>query len=153
MRYDILEPTDDRDASLSRLVAELAPLYSESWYKDKAERMGNPPYDMNVGVFVNMWFSKIMKIFIAYDDADKPVGYLLGLAFRPLTHNRQIFQIEDWYMKKGNETGIFDYVYNALKFMGVDQIQVSHAPQQPYPRPPQNWVEGEASYIDQWKRA
>lgn len=153
MKYDLLEPSGDKDESINRLVQQLAPLYSESWYKEKAETQGNPQFDMNIAVFVNMWLSKAMRVFMAYDDNGNPVGYLLGMAFRPLTHNVQIFQIEDWYVKDAAPDGLFDYVYGALKFMGVDEIQVSHSPQEPYPRPPQNWIEGGSTYTDKWKKS
>lgn len=124
---ELLEPERDLNESLENLTKIFAPLYTESWVKEKAKFHGNPPFDMNVGVFANMWFTKAMKIIIAYKDT-KPVGYLIGMVFRPLPYQANVFQVEDWYAAEDNYTvtrQLFDYLLNALKFIGTDEVWVS----------------------------
>lgn len=133
--YDALEPLRDLNASLDILTTTFAPIYTECWLKDKAPSRGDPPFDMNVGAFAQMWFSKAMRIFMAYGDDGKPVGYLLAMSFRPLTHQASILQIEDWY-SRGDEAvaqGLFDYAQTAAKFIGADEIWVSHSEHEDVP--------------------
>lgn len=125
--YELLEPERDLNESLDNLTKVFAPLYTESWVKEKAKFHGNPPFDMNVGVFANMWFTKAMKVLIAYKDTE-PVGYLIGMVFRPLPYQASVFQVEDWYSKADVYVvaqGLFDYLLNALKFIGADELWVS----------------------------
>lgn len=129
MKYDLLEPLSDLNASLDLLTNVFAPIYTDSWIQDKAQFYGNAQFDINIGAFTQMWFSKIMRIFMAYDDSGKTVGYMLGITLRPLTHRRSIFQIEDWYAKDRNQEvidGLFDYMQTALKFIGADELWISH---------------------------
>lgn len=153
MKYDMLEPLSNLNASLDILTSTFAPLYTECWVRDKAPLRGNPPFDMNVNVFAQMWFSKAMRIFMAYDDAGQPVGYLMGMAFRPLTHQASIFQVEDWYAKEHSQDvikGLFDYMQTATKFMGVDEIWISHSQREYVPSLDNTWHQQGATIIDRY---
>lgn len=126
MRYELLEPNADPNASIDLLVRVFSPLYTESWTREKAPARGIS-FDLNVGAFVNLWLSKALRIFIAYNDSNQPAGYLLGMLYRPLTHNVNVFQIEDWYMKDGHNTReLFEHVYSVMPYMGVDELQIQH---------------------------
>lgn len=141
--YDLLEPGHDLNAALDELTSTFAPLYTESFIKEKAPKKGNPAFDMNVNAFAQMWFSKVMRIFMAYDGKGEPCGYLLGMMFRPLTHQASIFQIEDWYAKGEDarhiSTELFDYARKACKFMGIDELWVSHGKDEWYPALLHEW--------------
>ena len=108
-RIDILEPDKDINIALDDLTREFAPLYTASWVNEK-QRIYGKPFDMNVQTFAQLWFTKALKIFMAWDEHDKPVGYLIGIPFRPLA-----------------------YMENAVRFMGCDEVWISlgeheHAP-------------------------
>lgn len=153
MRYDILEPGTDPNISLEKLTQVFAPLYTECWIKEKSAALRGLPFDMNVGGFVNLWMSKALRVFIAYD-GDTPCGYLTGMLFRPLTHNVIVFQVEDWYMKDGwSCRDLFDYVYSVVKFMGVDEIQVRHSPEEYYTPPSDVWKSVGETYTTAFVKA
>lgn len=150
--YDMLEPLPDLNASLDLLTSVFAPLYTECWIKDKAPSRGNPPFDMNVNVFAQMWFSKAMRIFMAYDSG-APTGYLLCMTFRPLTHQASILQVEDWYEKNNNTrviVGLFDYMQTAAKFMGVDELWISHSNHEDTPKLNELWHKRGSTIIDRY---
>lgn len=127
--YDLLEPSDNADDSLKKLTDIFAPLYTASWVAEKAALYGNPPYSMNVGAFAALWMGKSMKIFIGYRDM-RPAGYIIGILFRPFTHQRNVFQIDDWFAPDDPELlqGLFNYMQDAARFMGVDEIHISKGP-------------------------
>ena len=139
MNYDMLEPSADPNASLDALTKVFSPLYTESWTREKAPKRGIA-FALNVGAFANLWLSKSLRIFIAYDDNQKPQGYLIGMLYRPLTHNVNTFQIEDWYMRNGQSTrGLFDHVYSVLRYMGVDEVQITHQREEYFTPSEEKW--------------
>lgn len=135
--YDLLEPGANQEESLERLTKIFAPLHAEAW----TQKQDFAPYDMNVGAFVNMWLSNTLRIFIAYDRQGTPQGYLTGILFRPLTRRVNAFHIEDWYVRGGGigEDKLFEHVYSVLKYMGIDELRVSHEMGRPVPAPT-GWV-------------
>lgn len=154
MRYDLLEPPADLNEALDTLTRVFAPLYTKSWAEEKAARKGNPPFDMNVNVLVSMWFSKALKIIMAYDDDGSPAGYLMGMVFRPLPYRATVFQVEDWYaqtLRAETITGLFDYLQNALRFIGADELWVSHGEGEWVP-PLAAWKKTGKTEIDCYKR-
>lgn len=151
--YDILEPMPDLNASLDLLTGVFAPIYTENWVQNKAAEYGSPAFDMNVNVFANMWFSKAMRIFMAYGDNGKAAGYLIGVSFRPLTHQASIFQVEDWYARDYSEEvvkGLFEYMQTALRFIGVDELWVSHRQHTQVPPLDNIWRRQGATIIDRY---
>lgn len=153
MKYDMLEPLPDLNASLDLLTSVFAPIYTECWVHDKAPSRGNPPFDMNVNVFANMWFSKAMRIFMAYGDNGNAAGYLMGMAFRPLTHQASIFQVEDWYARDRNQDvvrGLFEYTQTALRFIGVDELWISHSQHEVVPPLDNIWRRQGSTIIDRY---
>lgn len=121
--YDLFEPSEDNERSLDRLSKEFAPLHMQAWEKAKRPNY-NKPYDMNVGAFANMWLSHALKIFMAYEDGTKPVGFLTGFVYRPLPYNATVFQVEDWFTNnnKDVEDGLFDYLYEAMRMLGCTEM-------------------------------
>lgn len=129
--YDLFEPTNDTDTSLNRLTSEFAPLHVKSWNETKAKRYSKP-YDLNVGAFTAMWMNRTLRVFMAYEDG-RPVGYLTGFVFRPMQYQASVFQVEDWYTGNNSEMekGLFDYVLNAVRFMGCEEILITNDVDQP----------------------
>lgn len=140
--YDLLEPTNDTDESLKKLTDVFAPLYTASWVAEKSKLYGNPPYSMNVGAFAALWMGKSMKIFMGYRDM-RPAGYIVGILFRPFTHQRSIFQIDDWFAPDDDELlkGMFDYMQDAVRIIGVDEIHISMGPHDKQPPLKPIWIE------------
>ena len=123
IRCDLLEPTGDLEAAVNKLRDELLPLHAKAWAA-KANNVGKP-YDFNAVPFVQMWVDKALRVFMAYD-GDTPVGYIVGLAYRPMTYAAQVFAVEDWYTPKYDvETALFDYMRSALRFIGCDEIVIT----------------------------
>lgn len=148
--YDMLEPVADLNASLTRLTEVFAPLHAESWSKEKSLAHPGKAYDMNVGVFANMWFSRALRIFIAYKDG-KADGYLVGMLFRPLTHQSQVFQVEDWYTRSPDTVaGLFDYAQQALRFIGIDELWLLHGEHDYTPTLGDQWKHKGRAVIDKY---
>lgn len=120
--YDLFEPSNNNDESLERLTREFAPLHMKSWEEVK-KRHYNKSYDLNVSAFAALWLNKSLKIFMAYEET-RPVGYLIGFHFRPMQYQANVFQVEDWYASgdKEVEEGLFEYMYEGLRFLGVDEV-------------------------------
>ena len=127
---DIFEPTSDANASLEQLAEKFSGLYGEAWDKDKRAYYSRP-FEPNIPAFARMWLDKTLKLFMAYDrDTGKSVGYLVGMVFRPLPYQASVFQIEDWY-HGGNlivGSALFDYMKQALRFLGCDEIWITDLP-------------------------
>lgn len=149
--YDLLEPGDNPDESLDKLTSVFAPLYTASWVAEKSKFYGDPPYNMNIAVFASLWMSKTMKIFMGYRDM-RPAGYIVGILFRPFTHDRSIFQVDDWFAPDDPELrdGMFEYMQGALRFMGVDELHISLGPHDPLPSLGPKWKEARQSRIVQF---
>lgn len=133
-RYDILEPTTDRNKALDDFSAAMGTLYLESWNRDK-EPLYHKPFSLNIAAFAQLWFTQTLKLFIAYD-GDKPVGFLVGMVFRPLPYEANVFQIEDWYGSGIDEVerGLFDFATSAIRFMGCDELWLAdRADREPSP--------------------
>lgn len=147
----MLEPLSDLNASLDMLTSTFAPLYTESWVKRKAALYGGKQFDMNVNVFANMWFSRALRIFMAYEDG-KPVGYILAMLFRPLTHQSSIMQLEDWYGAPGVLRQLFEYTETAAKFIGIDEIWISHNAHEEAPALSSDWRKRHTTVIDRYAK-
>lgn len=125
MYVDLLEPVKDLDISLDSLQSTLGVLYPESW-EANSRKLYKRPFNLNINAFSNMWFNGAVKIFVAYDDKHEAVGFLIGMAFRPLPYDAFIFQVEDWYARgdAAIEKALWDFMTNAIRFMGCDEIRV-----------------------------
>lgn len=149
--YKMLSPMEDVSASLDYLSEQFAGIYTESWYQDKASHHPGKEYQMNVGVFADMWMRRALRIFMAYENG-KPCGYLIGMLFRPLTHQASVFQVEDWYAQNKNAEvveGLFKYMLQGLEFIGVDEIWVAHGEDETYPAlPATHWRDRSGTIID-----
>lgn len=125
--FDILEPTENFDESLDALTNALGKLYLESWEADKKD-IYKRPFNLNIPTFAHLWFSKSLKLFMAYEEGtNNPVGFAIGMVFRPLPYEANVFQFEDWYTgnDKKMEKELFEYVTNAIRFIGCDEIWVA----------------------------
>ena len=140
--YDLLEPGDKPDEAISKLSEVFAPLYTASWVAEKSKLYDDPPYNMNIASFAAMWMSKAMRIFIGYRDM-RPAGYITGILFRPFTHERRIFQVEDWYAPDDPEllAGLFDYMQTAMRFIGIDELHINLGPHDKMPPIGPQWKE------------
>lgn len=142
--FDILEPNADIDKALSELQENMAELYAEGWTKVNSP-LYNKPFDLNITTFAQMWFSKGLKIFLAFEPGNKkPVGYVLAITYRPMAFNSQILQIEDWYLRGDDAAGVdamFQYVSDASRFLGVDELWIGRAQLERKPSIPGRWKE------------
>lgn len=137
--YDLFEPSTNQDAALEQLTKTFAPLHMKAWQQAKQAIYGKG-YDLNVGAFTSMWLNRTLKIFMAYKDG-KAIGYLTGMAYRPLNYQAALFQVEDWFTDNNPEVeaGLFDYMKNAIRFLGCDEILMSNGKNQPMPSLGPEW--------------
>lgn len=123
---DILEPSKDLNVAVDQLGTKIGGLYSEAWNKHMRPKYSNKPFNLHASVFVNMWLAGGLKVFVVYDQQDNsPVGFLIGMTFRPLPYEASIFQIEEWYTKdehKAAEKVLLDHVVSAIRYMSCDEI-------------------------------
>lgn len=123
---DILEPQQDPDESI-RVLQSFAPIYQKYWNETQRSVYNNKPFDLHIQLFSDLWFTGGSKIFVAYDKNTKEMrGFIVGIAFRPMTYNGHVFQIEDLY-DGGSEiirAALIEYMFNALRFIGCDEIRI-----------------------------
>ena len=123
---DILEPKQDPDESI-KLLQTFAPLYQKYWNETQRSLYSDKPFDLHIQLFSDLWFTGGSKIFIAYDRATKEMrGFIVGIAFRPMTYNGHVFQIEDMY-DAGDlsiRSALIEYMFDALRFLGCDEVRI-----------------------------
>ena len=124
---DILEPKQDPEESVKLASTVLAPLYQKCWQEEQEPHYGKP-FDLHAQLFLDLWFTGGSKIFLARERGgeNKPIGFLIGMLFRPIQYNAHVFQIQDWYGggRADVEQQLFDHVVNALRFIGCDEVWV-----------------------------
>lgn len=124
---DILEPKQDPDASAKLLAEVVAPIYQEYWNAGPRKEYDNRPFELQAQQFFSLWFTSAAKIFVTRRrDTDEVIGFLIGIAFRPMLYSGFAFQVEDWYARgdKAVEHDLFDTMQNALRFIGCDELRV-----------------------------
>lgn len=130
MRYfiDILEADKDLNKAVDQLGNAISVLYKQSWDENMKDQHSGKPFNLNIGVFVDMWVNGVLKLFMVYDkeDNNKPVGFLIGMVFRPLPYDARVFQIEEWYVapehREVAEQMLLDHVMNAVRYMTCDEV-------------------------------
>ncbi len=134
--YDILEPTKDFDSAVERLNSVAGKLYAESWARQH-EPIYHKPFALDAQSFVSMWMNRGLKVLVAYDEKQEPVGYLLGIVFRPMTYDSSIFMVEDWYVRDNRTDvldGLFGYMEQAIKFIGCEEVRITTSKTDRVPR-------------------
>lgn len=133
---DLLEPNKDLNVALDNLGNNLAVLYQECWDKNQRQFYGDKPFDLAINTFASMWFHGDMKLFMVYDDSNKPIGFLTGVKFRPMSYDAQVFQIHEWYVRgdAAIEQALFDHVVSAIRILGCQEIWCGVHPENPTPR-------------------
>lgn len=124
---DILEPDKDLNKAVDQLANTLGVLYRRSWDEDKRAAYNDKPFNLNIGAFTQMWTMGTIKIFVAYKRSDnKPIGFLVGMTFRPLPYDANVFQIEDWFVDKDcreeAEPMLFSHAVQAVRYIGCNEI-------------------------------
>lgn len=136
-RIDFIEPSADLNQSLDRLGQTIGVLYQECWDATKRKTYGKN-FNLNIGAFAQMWVAGGLKLFVAYDAENAPVGFLVAIIYRPMAYEGNVFQIEDVYAKEGHGDLIqqlLDNAMQAVRFIGCDEVRIT----------------GMAPSIDGWK--
>lgn len=126
-RIDFIEPSADLNQSLDRLGQTIGVLYQECWDTTK-RKLYNKNFNLNIGAFTQMWVAGGLKLFVAYDGSNAPVGFLVAIIYRPMSYDGNVFQIEDVYAKEGHTDLIqqlLDNAMQAVRFIGCDEVRIS----------------------------
>ncbi len=141
--FDIFEPQADQEAAFRDLQGRFSALYTEGW-ENQGKKLYKAEFALNVGVFARMWLEKGLRIFLAFEKGNPdPVGYLLAVVFNPMARSSvTAMQIESWYARNNNTEvidGLFSFVSNACRFMGVDELWMGVVPNEYQPKLPETW--------------
>lgn len=125
MRFDMIVPGGDIEASAKKLAQWLFPMYQKAWKANGGDSSFGP-FNMNMFAFMNNWAAKNFRVFAAYGDDGEPCGFLVGCVFRPIPYEASVFQVEEWWVEGGDDAkrSLFAYVLDAVKFMGCDELWV-----------------------------
>ena len=129
---DILEPKQNPEESIKLLAQVITPLYHKYWDAQQ-EKYDGRPFELQAQMFTTLWFTGASKIFVAYERKDNtPIGFLLGMTFRPMLYNAHVFQVEDWYAGGDADVArnLFDFALRALRFIGCDELRA----EEPFPQ-------------------
>lgn len=142
--YTSLKRLPETPDEAARFVTEqLLPLHKESWEKEKQPLYGRE-YDPNIAAIMQMWLGGFLKIVMQYS-GETPVGYLLALEFRPITHNIRMLQIEDWYVvpdyRGRGEKILFSYVQEMASMTGCHEIHLAEQGDNAPPLDAARWKE------------
>lgn len=139
---DLLEPPRDLNDALDVLGNAIGALYQKHWNEEQKKYYNDKPFDLNVQVFAQLWYRGDIKIFIARSRSEnKPLGFLLGMVFRPMAYNATVFSVQDWYSgdNKELETALFDHACKAIRMLNCDELLVPCPGVGSAPRLPDNW--------------
>ena len=152
---DILEPKQDPNESSVMLSKIIAPLYQRCWSEEQ-EPYYKKSFDLQVQLFLNLWFTGGSKIFIAYEKVtERPLGFLLGILFRPMQFNAHVFQVQEWYSggRDDMEKELFAYAFNAIRFIGCDEFWVGRPKNKALPDFGPSWRLENSFSIDRFVKA
>ena len=103
---DILEvPEGDKSAALEAMGRAVAPLMAKAWESDR-KFFGDRPFSLNAQAMAQLWLSGDLKLFVAYDERQEPVGYLSGVVYRPLQYETRAFAIQSWWSPTDEAKGV-----------------------------------------------
>lgn len=123
MRFDILVPDKNNvEASIQTLGDTVAPMFAKSWVQTGGP-MYNHPFNLHVQSFIMSWLQGMTKIFIAYDNSNQSIGFIIGVLYRPLQFECNVLQIEcQYYETPEVEKGLLDYLVNSMRFFAVEEV-------------------------------
>ena len=119
---DILEvPEGDKSAALEAMGRAVAPLMAKAWESDR-KFFGDKPFSLNAQAMAQLWLTGDLKLFVAYDESQEPVGYLSGVVYRPLQYETRAFAIQSWWAPTEEAKAVlFRTALDAMKFLGVPE--------------------------------
>ena len=119
---DILEvPECDKTAALEAMGRAVAPLMAKAWDSDR-KFFGDRPFSLNANALAQLWLSGDLKLFVAYNEAREPVGYLSGIVYRPLQYEARAFAIQSWWAETDEGSAVlFKTALDAMRFLGVTE--------------------------------
>lgn len=121
MRFDILNPEQGSEEAIQNLANTLGEILVKAWDKDGKDTYGKP-FNLNVVALIQTWLSGSLKVFVAYDN-DKPVGFALGINFRPMQFTCNVLSIDTFYAETEEaERGLLAYISDAVRFLGVEEV-------------------------------
>ena len=89
-----------------------------------------------------LWLSGDLKIFVAYDEKQEPVGYLSGVVYRPLQYETRAFAIQSWWAPTEDAKAVlFKTALDAMKFLGVPEAFAVLRDGESLPALPAKWKE------------
>lgn len=119
------EKCPEVDKAVKFLLEELMPLYEEYWQKFGQAVYGKE-FDITVQTVQDLilaWQGGGLAIFTVRDDSNKLTGFLMGVCFKPLVFQGNVFQIEKWYAPDPEaEEALFDEMNKVLPFMNIDEV-------------------------------
>ena len=139
---DILEvPEGDKSAALEAMGRAVAPLMAKAWETDR-KFFGDRPFSLNAQAMAQLWLSGDLKIFVAYDERQEPVGYLSGVVYRPLQYETRAFAIQSWWAPDDEAKAVlFGTALDAMKFLGVPEAFAVLRDGESLPVLPAKWKE------------
>ena len=139
---DILEvPVGDKSAAPEAMGRAVAPLMAKAWESDR-KFFGDKPFSLNAQAMAQLWLSGDLKIFVAYDERQEPVGYLSGVVYRPLQYETRTFAIQSWWAPTDEAKAVlFKTALDAMKFLGVPEAFAVLRDGERIPALPARWRE------------
>lgn len=140
-----LEKVPGSAADAARFITEkFLPLHKASWDKEKKPLQGYD-YDPNISAIMQMWIGGALKIVMLYAAGTDPVGYLLALDYRPITHNARLLQVEDYYVDEAysgrGEKALIAFVQEMASMTGCHEIRLAEQGDTAPQLDPDRWAE------------
>lgn len=121
--YDFIECPKEPENMVEFFANELFPLIDKYWNSIGKEETG---YELALDVpsLANLWTTHRLVVFMAYE-GDKPVGYALCFAMRPLWYEARLLQVEQYYLPSAEmESGMFKYIDGVVKFLECSEVHL-----------------------------
>lgn len=122
IEYRTLKTPDDEAVALVTMQ-DFMGLLAEYWHKNGKSVYGKP-LALEAQQFAHAWTYGSIIIMMAYEDG-KPVGFLMGVMNRAITHDSKMLQIEKWYGKTPEiERGLLNHLYSRLNDLQRTEVVV-----------------------------
>ena len=122
---DLLEPVRDVTEAFRILQEAFSDLSYKHWIEEQ-EKYYKKPYSLNVQTFAQSWYDGNLKLFMVWSRDKKPLGYLVGWPFRPMSYDALTFSVQEWYTggDKEMERALFDHVAKAIRLLNCAELVV-----------------------------
>jgi len=124
LTYKYIPAPKTVESGIQYLQNELVPMFDEYWTRHGEKIYGEPAALQIPNLFV-MWKHGGLAVVIAYEN-NKPVGFMFGIRFCPVTYRANALQLELWHCRDAEvEQGMFNYLFELMPLQDITEFRIT----------------------------